>query len=712
MNLGNEKNYFDAGGYRVALKPCRLLLVDDDPDVLAHLEKIVQSVGGFEPPYKASSYSDALLLIDSCEFDLLICDYNLGLGNGLDVILRAKDRWKGLKSVLLTAHDETHVLTSALKSGVDHYIHKPCDRMEVRQTLKLLRDGLTRQKALVDALSQYSSLVHAIPDIVYKIDERGIIVFINKAVESLGYQQEELLGQHIRVLIHPDDFQRCHSQSVLDYYKAVSTGDMGAPKLLDERRSGDRMTKNLYLRILSKENRSSSALGEGIEVSVNAYGEVSSTGVHSSKGENSFFVGTVGIIRDISVRRRYEREMIQNRLQLEEALRAKDEFLTNVSHETRTPMNSILGMAELLSQTKCTEEQKNYLKAMSSGAANLKVILDDVLALSESKGGKVVVRSQKFKLMDVIEPLREVFLKDAEEKGLALTFELRNSECRVQGDLSLLQQVLSKLLSNALKFTESGSISVTLSIREKESVQNVRYSELLLRVVDTGIGVAEGLHEKIFEPFTQGDGSATRQYGGTGIGLALCRELTELMGGDIGVHSVPGQGSSFQVSVPVDLLVGKEGEGESIQEVHLEKLNIFMLVIMGDLGAGQRVMRLLKHYGVDGRLVTEPGAAIKAFMVLPVKGVFFSDEMLLQNKVLLGELRKFYRENNRLPVFVILTRYSEADFEGMGIAGFLTSSFRSVEVIPVLEEWRSVLEWSSHSNDEEDLLSEFGLGID
>jgi PAS domain S-box-containing protein len=700
--------------------------VDDDLELLELLRRAVKSVVGFEEPYVASSYNDALLLVDACDFDLLVCDYNLGVGSGLDVIQRAKAKHSKLKTMLLTAYEETKVLASALKSGVDHYVHKPCDLVELKQCLRLLRNNLSAEIALGDALFQYSSLVHAIPDIVYKIDEKGMIVFVNQAVEMLGYQPNELLGEHIKVLIHPEDYKHCNSQDVLHHYKSIETGDLRAPKLIDERRSGDRMTRNLFIRILDKASRFSENK-QSIEVSVIAYGEISSSGVNLKQNSpslisgdhgahvngSSFFDGTVGIIRDISARRRYERELIENRLHLEEALRIKEEFLANMSHETRTPMNAILGMADALAQTDMNEEQRSTLESLMAGAEGLKSILDDVLALSQTQQGQLVLRSINFELSDVLTSLKDMFIKEAKIKGLDITFVVKDFDQKIRGDLSLVQQILSKLLSNAIKFTDLGSVEVELSIKKMEG----DHFELCFSVSDTGIGISESQKEVIFGQFIQGDGSASRAYGGTGVGLALCRDLLDVLGGEIQLDSHLGVGATFHVRIPIDLA---EGNDEMIEELTLPNINSEALVVSGNTLDSQRIERCLERYGMKLKVELDGESGLKSLMLGSFQGVFVSMDVAVHSDFLRRYL-DLYPRGGALPLFVVEkeresfrkfmteNRNNESfDYFNHLPQAILHFSLRSLDVVPVLEEWKGELEKKSMGQKLE-WLQEYGL---
>ena len=253
---------------------------------------------------------------------------------------------------------------------------------------------------------------------------------------------------------------------------------------------------------------------------------------------------------DITELKETERALIQTKDNAEIATRAKSEFLARMSHEIRTPMNAILGMIYLCLQTPLSDKQWNYLTKTQSAAHSLLDIINDILDFSKIEAGKLELESVPFSLKTVVNEIIDITRVSAENKGLKLIIKI-DSEIsdHLVGDPLRLRQILLNLTSNAIKFTTQGGIFIT--IRHDYSPARIRSDEigLVFEVKDTGIGLKPEQVDTIFESFSQADGSTTRKYGGTGLGLAIVKSLVELMGGKVGVSSVPGQGTTFYFSV-------------------------------------------------------------------------------------------------------------------------------------------------------------------
>jgi signal transduction histidine kinase/ActR/RegA family two-component response regulator len=236
----------------------------------------------------------------------------------------------------------------------------------------------------------------------------------------------------------------------------------------------------------------------------------------------------------------------------EEANQAKSKFLAHMSHEIRTPMNGILGMAELLSRCRLDDTQARQVQAIAGCGKSLMAILNDLLDLSKIEAGRLQPEAQAFDLHQAVRDCCELMSAHASDKGLSLTVELPDSVPRhVVGDALRLQQVLRNLLGNALKFTPQGAVTVVVG-------HGPRPGELRFCVRDSGIGISADACERLFKPFEQADNSTSRRYGGTGLGLSISRELVQMMGGNIDVHSTPGVGSEFFFTLPLPL--APEGE--------------------------------------------------------------------------------------------------------------------------------------------------------
>ena len=239
---------------------------------------------------------------------------------------------------------------------------------------------------------------------------------------------------------------------------------------------------------------------------------------------------------------RKNRDLAQAVKVSQEATKLKSQFLANVSHEIRTPMNGVLGMTELLLDTSLTEEQRDYAEtAFRSGEALLEII-DSILDLSKIEAGKLELEMVEFNPAEVLHEVLKLVSGRARSKGLAVSADVADEAQRgLRGDPARLRQVLLNLVANAIKFTETGRVTVRVN-RTDASEHGVR---LLFEVLDTGIGLAPDALARLFQPFVQADGSITRKYGGTGLGLAISKQLIEMMGGQVGVESEPGQGSRF-----------------------------------------------------------------------------------------------------------------------------------------------------------------------
>ena len=284
---------------------------------------------------------------------------------------------------------------------------------------------------------------------------------------------------------------------------------------------------------------------------------------------NAFYTeyyGEEGLILwliDVTAMREKERELLLARDAAEESTRAKSEFLANMSHEIRTPMNAILGMTHLILRTELTDKQRDYMKKTDQSGKALLRIINDILDFSKIEAGKLEMERVLFSVEAVMREVVAIENEAAKDKGLELNLSLpEGMPEKTIGDPLRLRQVLLNLVSNAIKFTSEGNVTLSIMAVETETMSVT----LDFSVADTGIGMSRKQIAKLFSPFSQADTSTTRQYGGTGLGLAICHSLVKLMGGAIWCESVPGEGSTFRFTASFDLPV----ETKTQPSAHIE----------------------------------------------------------------------------------------------------------------------------------------------
>jgi signal transduction histidine kinase/CheY-like chemotaxis protein len=305
---------------------------------------------------------------------------------------------------------------------------------------------------------------------------------------------------------------------------------------------------------------------------------------HDAQGRPLRLMGTLA---DIDERKRAEAEGARARESAEQASRAKSEFLANISHEVRTPLNALMGLTRLLMESPLNSEQKNWLELMDSSAHALLGLLNDVLDLSRIEAGKLSIERVRFDLHEVLQDVGALYAEQARAKPLDWSLDMAPGlPQQMQGDPGRLRQVLTNLLSNALKFTpRGGRIRVTADV----ATTDVAGRQLRLQVQDSGVGISPRQQATIFNAFTQADASTARRFGGSGLGLAICSRLVRLMGGHIDLQSALGQGSTFTVTLPLGEVPAAE-TGPLTAPAELDEV-----ALAGDRFAGLRVLVAEDH---------------------------------------------------------------------------------------------------------------------
>ena len=432
----------------------------------------------------------------------------------------------------------------------------------------IARDVISRLKAE----RSFSRLVMAASDAMVIIDSRGRIVLVNEHTERLfGYPAAELVGQPVEMLI-PHQLRGPHVRHRDNYLAAPQIRQMGT---------------GLELSGLHR---------DGTEFPI----EISLAPIDTDEGSMAS-----AAIRDISQRLEAEHALASARDEALAAARVKSQFVAMVSHEIRTPMNGVIGLTALLLDTPLQPVQKRYAEAIRSSGRALLTIINDILDFSKIEAGKIELIETGFELDNLIESAVQVAAEAGRGKDIEVACYYPPAlPVAVRGDDGRLRQVLLNLLGNAVKFTEHGE--VTLLARPAASAPDGR-PQATFTVTDTGIGIAPGDLALLFQPFSQVDAATNRQFGGTGLGLTIARQLIELMGGHLDVRSQPGQGSQFSFTIPLTPQPGPPAPHTSASN----SLSAQRLLIVDDNSASRQLLsEHARAWGMDATAVHDSHAAL------------------------------------------------------------------------------------------------------
>ena len=467
------------------------------------------------------------------------------------VINTSHDSPISLPQKLYQRNDEVGALARAFDdvftrlSSANKKIKEAKEYLEVRVE-KRTQELEDKNQELDAAEKRINTIMDNAGDSIITINEKGLIQSFNVAAQNLfGYELNEVKGKNVKLLM-PDSFHTAHTQAFEKYVNSAIHYPLNkkAREVIGKRKDNSEFPMDLKINHIT---------------------------LH---GDNLF----IGIVRDITIekqakdnllrsnelleekvnKRTFELKNINNELTLArdtalDASRIKSEFLSTISHELRTPLHAITGYENLLSSSGLNEKQSKYCKNISIGAQNLLKIIENILDFSAFESGELNIENQEVSITETLDDICGMFIQSVEQKSLELSYKIdKNIPKLIYIDPKRLRQTIVNLVSNAIKFTEKGYIKINVMLSKvlyTDEPNNI--PNLLISVSDTGIGIAETEFDRIFTPFYQVDGSATRSYGGTGLGLAMSNKIIELMGGKISLESHLNQGSTFTISIPL-----------------------------------------------------------------------------------------------------------------------------------------------------------------
>lgn len=518
-------------------------------------------------------------------------------------------------------------------------------RKVIELELKKHRDHLEemvreRTTELMRTTNFLANIINSSIDGIITTDIEGTITHTSPRItDILGYEQHEVMGKKFHTLF-AGGYEE--SEKILD--EVMKRGGIGGYELRSTKKNGESVMLNLSISLLRDE-----------------------------KGD---IIGTTSIYRDVTEEKRMEEAMKQAMQRAESASKAKSQFLANMSHEIRTPLNGILGMTDMCLETELDREQRHLVDIINREANSLLGIVNEILDFAKIEAGKIDLENIPFDLNNLLEDMAESSSYRTAQKGLTFISCLApDVPTRLVGDPSRLRQVLRNLIDNAIKFTHEGEINVKADLTEDLGDRiKVRF-----RVNDTGIGIPKDKQAIIFKSFTQVDGSTTRKYGGTGLGITISKQLAELMGGTLGVESEEGKGSTFWFTI----VFSRQSETDAPIRKEVSLSHVKVLVVDNNQISRRTIIEYARSWGSSPVEAASAKDALSILIGSTADGKHFN---LVLSDLNMPEMNGFDlarsirgREPIRsIPIIILTASGNPGDGKicrEIGIEGYLTKPF-------------------------------------
>jgi PAS domain S-box-containing protein len=530
--------------------------------------------------------------------------------------------------------------------------------------------------AIQESEEKFRNIFESFQDIYYRTDLHGRITMISPSAAQLsGYQTNELIGKHISAFYQIPKKQAHLIKELLTHGEARNF----ETNLINKDGSILQCISNIRL-IYNKEGRP---------------------------------VAADGVARDITYLKKASEELMKAKEIAERSLRVKENFLANMSHEIRTPMNGVIGMIDLLSGTPLDGEQMRYVDTIKRSSETLMNILNDILDLSKIEAGKMQLRLTAIPLHQTIKKLHDLFHQQADSKGVDLTFTIGDQVPRyILADETRLLQILSNLVSNAIKFTDKGHVRMHIDLQEKKEKTNL----FRVEIEDTGIGIPKEKLNHLFEYFSQVDNSLSKTYPGTGLGLAISKELTRLMNGQIGVRTQAQVGSTFWFTFEANDSQRSVEEEAVINETFSQPLASFLippvLLVVDDNQVNRMVAGdILTKSGCRVELASSGQEAITKVSSNSYDIIFLDVQMpVMDGLEAMREIRKLL--STGCPPIIAMTAFAMKEdrqrFIKEGMDDYIAKPIRAAELIDRVRHWTGNQTNSESLNhkEAEDLSSE------
>ena len=500
----------------------RVLVVDDEKSIRNTFEIFLKKE--HHSVFLAEDAAKAIDIINNNDIDIILTDIVMPKISGLELLDTINEKISDIPVIIMTGEPTLQTARKAVKDNAFDYLIKPISKDELLKAVDnavAKKKMIDRQKSLEEQNRQYRSKLE------YLLEKRTEALEIAQKITELSPTPTLIINLKSNKVFSVNkamlNFMGSDNANEIKNYRFFESND--TYKELDKKLKANGKVDQAEVQIYKN------GTNELVWCLLNIYPiEISNDVLH--------IISFTDINDEIEIQSNLR--LAKNRA--EEATKIKSEFLANMSHEIRTPINAIVGLNELMKQTKLNEKQKEYADKMSTSARILLHVINDILDFSKIESGKLSMEQTRISIIDIVENVVVQMTPEANKKKIKLiTFIDENIPKYLIGDSIRLEQVLLNLVNNAVKFTEAGYVE----IRAKLQAEYNNDAMIKFRIIDTGIGMTDEQTDRLFESFTQADASTTRKYGGSGLGLAISKNLVELMGGEIGVESEYGIGSKF-----------------------------------------------------------------------------------------------------------------------------------------------------------------------